>query len=229
MPTEDDIARLSWNVPKQEAGRITSKELSLSRANRSVRLFDHVVERLAAGQQPDREKVEAVGYLMRTTAVYGSGKFGAAYHEAIADRTEFKGPFQAEMLSVLFDPCLRARSRRTPGALPLTRNRGDDQAGTAAAFRGREFHRVRHGAVHRQSPDAPEQLDFFARSDVGAGPRPGQGRGGRDCDVQSIRGARPKKCRGVVVRARAAGPEAYHAPRGSRPLSRARRRRRPRR
>ena len=29
-----------------------------------------------------REKVEAVGYLMRTTAVYGSGKFGAADRES---------------------------------------------------------------------------------------------------------------------------------------------------
>ncbi len=100
VPNEDDIERLCWNVPKQEAGRITSRELSLSRANRSVRLFDHVVERLAAGEQPDRKKVEDIGYLMRTTAVYGSGKFGAADRESIADRPEFKGPFQAEMLSV---------------------------------------------------------------------------------------------------------------------------------
>jgi hypothetical protein len=37
---------------------------------------------------------------MRTTAVYGSGKFGAADREAIADRPEFAAPFQAEMLSV---------------------------------------------------------------------------------------------------------------------------------
>ena len=37
---------------------------------------------------------------MRTTAVYGSGKFGAADREAIADRSALKGPFQAEMLSV---------------------------------------------------------------------------------------------------------------------------------
>ncbi len=100
VPTADDIDRLSNNVPKQEAGRITSKELSLSRANRSVRLFEHVVDSLAAGRQPDAEQVEAVGYLMRTTAVYGSGKFGAADRETIADRPEFNGPFQVEMLAV---------------------------------------------------------------------------------------------------------------------------------
>jgi hypothetical protein len=37
---------------------------------------------------------------MRTTAVYGSGKFGAADRDMIADRPEFAGPFQAEMLTV---------------------------------------------------------------------------------------------------------------------------------
>ena len=100
IPSEADLARLEANVPKQEAGRISDSELSLSRANRSVRLWQHVVDRLAAGQQPDRDRVEAVGYLMRTTAVYGSGKFGAADRLSICDRPELAGPFQAELLSV---------------------------------------------------------------------------------------------------------------------------------
>lgn len=100
VPTSNDIERLSWNVPKQEAGRVSNREISVSRANRSVRLFNHVVDSLAAGRQPDYKQIEAVGYLMRTTAVYGSGKLGAADREAIADRSEFAGPFQAEMLSV---------------------------------------------------------------------------------------------------------------------------------
>jgi hypothetical protein len=100
IPGADDIDRLSQNVPLQEAGRITERELSLSRANRSVRLFDHVVGLLAEGRQPDIDIVESVGYLMRTTAVYGSGKFGAADRDMIADRPELSAPFQAEMLSV---------------------------------------------------------------------------------------------------------------------------------
>ena len=99
-PTPADIERLSHNVPLQEAGRISSTELSLSRANRSVRLFEHVVECLSQGQQPDREKIESVGYLMRTTAVYGSGKFGAADRRDLTDRADFTEPFQVEMLSV---------------------------------------------------------------------------------------------------------------------------------
>jgi hypothetical protein len=100
VPDSADLDRLEQNVPKQEAGRISDSELSLSRANRSVRLWQHVIDALAAGRQPDREKLEAVGYLVRTTAVYGSGKFGAADRLTIAERPEVSGPFQAELLSV---------------------------------------------------------------------------------------------------------------------------------
>ncbi len=100
VPDASDIARLEQNIPLQEAGRVTEKELSVSRANRSVRLWDHVVSHLAAGTQPDPEAIAKVGYLMRTTAVYGSGKLGAADREMIADRPECAAPFQIEMLSV---------------------------------------------------------------------------------------------------------------------------------
>ncbi|NOD84744.1 MULTISPECIES: hypothetical protein [unclassified Ruegeria] len=100
IPTSEDIDRLSQNVPLQEAGRVSEAELSLSRANRSVRLWAHVVDQLAAGRQPDLEQIYKVGYLMRTTAVYGSGKFGAADREKTAGRAEVSGPFQIEMLSV---------------------------------------------------------------------------------------------------------------------------------
>ena len=100
VPTAADIERLSQNVPRQEAGRVTERELSLSRANRSVRLWAHVVDALSAGCQPSQEMIDDVGYLMRTTAVYGSGKFGAIDREIIAGRPEMQAPFQAEMLSV---------------------------------------------------------------------------------------------------------------------------------
>lgn len=100
IPSTEEIERLSQNVPLQEAGRVSENELSLARANRSVRLWDHVVSALAAGSQPDARKIRDVGYLMRTTAVYGSGKFGAADREATCDREEFAAPFQVEMLHV---------------------------------------------------------------------------------------------------------------------------------
>ena len=44
---EEDIKRLKDNVPKQEVGRVSYKELTLSRANKSVRAFDHVVDSLS--------------------------------------------------------------------------------------------------------------------------------------------------------------------------------------
>ena len=100
VPTADDIVRLAHNIPVQESGRVSERELTVSRANRSVRLWEHFVDALAAGQQPDADQLDAVGYLMRTTAVYGSGKLGAADREVIADRPEMQAPFQAEMLTV---------------------------------------------------------------------------------------------------------------------------------
>ena len=38
IPSKEDIERLNNNVPNQEAGRVTEKEITLSRANKSVRL-----------------------------------------------------------------------------------------------------------------------------------------------------------------------------------------------
>ncbi len=125
VPTADDVERLRANVPLQEAGRVSGSELTLSRANRSQRLWNSVVESLAAGQQPDRELIESVGYLMRTTAVYGSGKFGAADRESIADRPELLAPFQAEMLTVflirafVLDLVEHMASVSSPNAVPL--------------------------------------------------------------------------------------------------------------
>ena len=78
VPSKKDIERLALNVPKQEVGRLSYKELTLSRANKSLRVFNHVIESLSNGKQPDLEKLYKVGYLYRTTAVYGSGKFGLA-------------------------------------------------------------------------------------------------------------------------------------------------------
>ena len=54
VPTKEDIRRLKDNVPKQEIGRASYKELTLSRANKSVRAFEHVVESLSEGKQPDK-------------------------------------------------------------------------------------------------------------------------------------------------------------------------------
>ncbi|MGR3914597.1 MAG: hypothetical protein OD918_08785 [Gammaproteobacteria bacterium] len=99
-PDERELARLAANVPLQEAGQCRMSELVLARANRSVRLFAHVVAALARGAQPQRARLDDSGYLMRTTAVYGNGKFGLCDRERIAGRAEFAAPFRAELLAV---------------------------------------------------------------------------------------------------------------------------------
>ena len=72
----------------------------LSRANRSVRLFEKVVKCLSSGIQPNIEEINKVGYLLRTTAVYGSGKFGLADFVRTKAVTHFNQPFRAEMLTL---------------------------------------------------------------------------------------------------------------------------------
>ncbi len=98
-----DTERLEWlrtNVPLQEKGRVDASCFVLSRANKSVRNFEAVVSRLAAGQQPNLDEMAKVGYLYRTTAVYGSGKFGMADWDKVKARwPDFSSPFDAEMFS----------------------------------------------------------------------------------------------------------------------------------
>ncbi|PPR51735.1 MAG: hypothetical protein CFH20_00354 [Alphaproteobacteria bacterium MarineAlpha5_Bin10] len=95
-----EFKRLKKNIPLQEAGRNSPKELILSRANKSVRLFEKVVDCLSKGNQPDINDFNKVGYLLRTTAVYGSGKFGLSDFSRTKVVTNFNQPFRAEMLAV---------------------------------------------------------------------------------------------------------------------------------
>ncbi len=96
----NSIIRLKKNIPLQESGRASSDELVLSRANKSVRLFDKVVESLSNGSQPNIKDINKVGYLLRTTAVYGSGKFGLSDFFKTKTLSNFDQPFRAEMLAV---------------------------------------------------------------------------------------------------------------------------------
>ena len=85
VPGKKDIERLKNEVPKQEIGRLSFKELTLSRANKSVRVFDHVVNNLSQGNQPDINILSKVGLADRFR---------------IKDREEICGPFRLEMMLV---------------------------------------------------------------------------------------------------------------------------------
>ncbi len=94
------LADLQRNVPLQEAGRFDARVLVLSRANRSLRNFDRFLAALAEGNQPDPRQLAEVGYLYRTTAVYGNGKFGIADFGCLQGNADFSQPFAAQMFTV---------------------------------------------------------------------------------------------------------------------------------
>lgn len=91
---------LKANVPLQEAGRNFNNAFVLARANKSVRVFEYIVNSLASGKQPDLEELAKVGYILRTTAVYGSGKFGISDFDNLQKNGDFSQSFFAEMCAV---------------------------------------------------------------------------------------------------------------------------------
>ncbi|MGA1938787.1 DUF3726 domain-containing protein [Arcobacter sp. YIC-310] len=116
---------LKSNVPLQEAGRNTNRAFVLARANKSVRVFDHVIDSLAAGEQPNIQEVAKVGYILRTTAVYGSGKFGINDYVALESNPDFSQSFSAEMCAVYI-----LRQFSLDWANYIAKNKGGDKAVT---------------------------------------------------------------------------------------------------
>ena len=94
------LANLKANVPLQEAGRNSNMVMVLARANKSVRVFDHIVSALADGKQPDLAVLAQVGYILRTTAVYGNGKFGIFDFKPLDHSEDFNQSFRAQMCAV---------------------------------------------------------------------------------------------------------------------------------
>ncbi|QKJ21642.1 DUF3726 domain-containing protein [Poseidonibacter lekithochrous] len=111
------------NVPLQEAGRNSNRALVLARANKSVRVFSHVIDSLAKGEQPSIEEVSKVGYILRTTAVYGSGKFGINDYAALGKNPDFSQSFSAEMCAVYI-----LRQFSLDWANFIAKNKGGDKA-----------------------------------------------------------------------------------------------------
>ena len=94
------LDKLKSNVPLQEAGRNSNMVMVLARANKSVRVFDHIVSSLAEGRQPDLDILAQVGYILRTTAVYGNGKFGIYDFKPLDHSEDFNQSFRAQMCAV---------------------------------------------------------------------------------------------------------------------------------
>ncbi len=93
------IADMRENVTRQEDGRACPGILVWGRANRSERYFDYAVERLAAGLQPEAERIGDAAYLMRSTAFYANGKFGLVDYDGIPPEHPLRLPYRAQMLT----------------------------------------------------------------------------------------------------------------------------------
>lgn len=97
--TDEIMALLRSEVPQQEDGRLDSRILVLTRGNRSVRFFEYIVDRLAAGEQPDSEHVGDAGYIMRSTAFYGNGKYGMRSFDGYPPQHPLGVPYRAQILA----------------------------------------------------------------------------------------------------------------------------------
>ncbi|MFT4656007.1 MAG: hypothetical protein ACJAXA_001310 [Candidatus Aldehydirespiratoraceae bacterium] len=99
-PIDDDyLAELAVAIPLQEEARLDARVLVLTRGNRSVRFYDYLVEQLASGNQPDANHVADAGYIMRSTAFYGNGKFGMRSFLGYEENHPLRTPYRSQMLA----------------------------------------------------------------------------------------------------------------------------------
>ena len=85
-------------IPRLYAGRATPGSLIWCRSNRSARVFNHTVDALAAGHQPDVPTLAEACYLMRNTGLDGNGTFGTRSFRALEDTHPLRRPLDAQML-----------------------------------------------------------------------------------------------------------------------------------
>jgi hypothetical protein len=123
--TPEREALLRREVPKQRNGYADYGTLVYARGNRSARVFDHVVESLAAGRQPDAALIAPVGYILRTTAFIANGQLGTTPLAALDAEHPFRRPYHIQMVSAwmlrefVFDLVDHIARARNPGAARL--------------------------------------------------------------------------------------------------------------
>ncbi len=117
--SSERLEAMRGQVPLQEEGRADDATLVWTRANRSARHFDYVIDRLARAEQPEIEVVGDSGYLLRSTAFYGNGKWGLVDYDWYSDDHPLGFPYRAQILAAwllrelsydLVEHCARTRS-----------------------------------------------------------------------------------------------------------------------
>lgn len=95
----NQVQQTESELPKLYEGRAPDGTLMWFRSNQSLRIFRHVRQALAAGQQPDAGRIKRVGYLMRNTGLDGNGTFGSTSFRALPAGHLLEVPYFAQMLS----------------------------------------------------------------------------------------------------------------------------------
>jgi len=117
--TPADRAVTREELPKLYAGRAIAGTLTWARSNRSFRAFEHVVDSLAAGRQPETRFLGEIGYLMRNTGLDGNGTFNTRSFLALEDDHPLRDPLHAQLFSAYL---MREYAADLVDALALHRN-----------------------------------------------------------------------------------------------------------
>jgi len=81
-------------------GRADIQTLGWTRVNRSGRIFEHVVEALASGRQPDIDRLMGAGYLLRNNGYWGNGRHGSASFAGLPAGAAIGEPYHADLLTL---------------------------------------------------------------------------------------------------------------------------------
>lgn len=124
--TEEQIAAARDEIPRLYRGRASENALVWCRSNRSMRVFDAVLDALAAGRQPAIEDLNGVCYLMRNTGLDGNGTFGTRSFPSInTGDHDLGGMLEAQLLLAYLmrelscDLVEHLARLRSDGAVPL--------------------------------------------------------------------------------------------------------------
>jgi hypothetical protein len=106
-------------------GRAGPNTLSWTRGNRSRRLFDYTVDRLASGLQPELNRLSEVGYLLRNVYYQANGMNGTRMFGAYPPGHPLRGVYHVQMLGLFlmrefsFDLVEAVARSRSAASAPL--------------------------------------------------------------------------------------------------------------
>lgn len=103
VPDEDRIRRelATFDLRDADRMRTDSSVTGWTPGSRSARFFDHVVDALAAGRQPDPGVIGiGTGYLLRNGGYLGSGRNGTLSYEGYAADHPLRHPFFADLFGL---------------------------------------------------------------------------------------------------------------------------------